>query len=108
LRSTEYWIKKADIWKKESIEHLGEPIPIDAVLLDKLSKTQRQEIAEQTEMERVANLTTKQKIEEKEAALNAAKREVRYMKDEANIADEPFDAKTEYQLRKTKIEQKYA
>jgi len=106
-RDTEYWIKQANTWNKHKIEYLGETLPQNAVLSDKLSETQQQEIAEQDEEVRLANLTPDQKAEEKEAAIIAAKREVRNLKEEAEIAGESFDAKTEYQLRKAKIDKKY-
>jgi hypothetical protein len=107
LRNTEYWIEQSGVWSKQKIECLGETIPPKAVLPEKLSQIQQSEIAEQTEAARLANLTPDQKTEEKEAALTAAKQEVRRLKEEAEIADEPFDAKAEYQLRKAKIEKKY-
>ena len=104
----ECWIKQSDIWVKKKIELLGETLPHGAVLPDELSQTQQQEIADQIERERIANLTPEQKTQEKENAVAAAKREVRFLKEEAEIADEPFNAKAEYQSRKTAIEQKYA
>ena len=107
-RNTEYWINQSGTWEKKKIELLGETLPHGAVLPDELSQTQPQEISEQTEMERIANLSPEQKTQEKEAAIAAAKREVRFMKEEADIADEPFDAKAEYQARKAAIENKYA
>ena len=107
LRNTEYWIKQSGIWNKRKIERLGETLPQKAVLPENLSKTQQSEIAEQTEAERLANLTSDQKAEEKEAALTTAKREVICLKEEAEIAGEPFDAAAEYQVRKLKIEEKY-
>jgi hypothetical protein len=82
-------------------------LPQDAVLPDALSQIQHSEIAEQNEAERLANLTPDQIASEKEAALTAAKREVRNLKEEAEIAGESFDAATEYRLRKSKIEKKY-
>jgi len=106
-RNTEYWIKQANTWNKHIIEHTGETLPQNAVLNDNLSETQQKEIAEQNERERLANLTPEQKADEIEAALTAIKREVRIQKEEAEIAGEPFDAKTEYQLRKAKIDEKY-
>jgi len=106
-RDTEYWIKQDEVWNKQKIEHMGETLPQNAVLPDALSQTQQQEIAEKDETTRLANLTPDQKAEEKDAALTAAKREVRYLKEEAEIAGESFDAKKEYQLRKAKIEEKY-
>jgi len=106
-RDTEYWIIQDGSWNKQKIEQIGESLPQDAILPDKLSQTQQREIAEQNEAARLANLTPEQKTEEKEAALAAAKREVRRLKEEAEIAGEPFDAAIEYQSRKTKIEEKY-
>jgi regulator of protease activity HflC (stomatin/prohibitin superfamily) len=106
--NTEYWIKQDGVWNKQKIERMGETLLQNAVVPEELSQTQQQhEIAEQNEAERFANLTLDQKAEEKEAALTAAKREVRILKEEAEIAGEPFDAATEYQLRKTRIEKKY-
>jgi hypothetical protein len=107
LRNTEYWIKQSGVWNKQKIERLSETLPPKAVLPEKLSQIQQSEIAEQTEAARLANLTPDQKTEEKEAALTVAKQEVRRLKEEAEISDEPFDAKAEYQLRKAKIEKKY-
>ncbi|MDR0454520.1 MAG: hypothetical protein LBH05_06900 [Deferribacteraceae bacterium] len=106
LRNTEYWIKQSGVWSKQKIERLGEALLPKAVLPEKLSQIQQSEIAEQTEAARLADLTPDQKTEEKEAALTAAKQEVRRLKEEAEIADEPFDAKAEYQLRKTKKKKK--
>jgi len=107
-RDTEYWIKQSDIWSKNKIERFGETLPHGAILLDELSQTQQKEIAEQTEAERIANLSPEQKNHEKEAAIAAVKREVRCLKDEADIADEAFNAKAEYQSRKAAIENKYS
>ena len=107
LRDTEYWLEQSGILKKKKIELIGEILPNEAVLSEELSQTQQQEIAKQAETERIENLSPEQKTQEKEAALAAAKREVRYLKDEADIAEEPFDAKAEYQSRKAAIEQKY-
>jgi hypothetical protein len=104
LRNTEYWIKQSGIWNKRKIERLGETLPQKAILPEKLSQTQQSEISEQTEAARLSNLTPDQKNEEKAAALTAAKQEVRRLKEEAEIADEPFDTKAEYQLRKAKFE----
>jgi len=106
-RDTEYWVKQDEVWNKQKIECMGETLPQNAVLPDELSQTQQQEIAEQNEAVRFANLTPAQKTEEKETSLAAAKREVRCLKEEAEIAGEPFDAATEYKLRKAKIEEKY-
>jgi len=107
MRNTEYWIKQANKWIKQKIEHIGETLPQNAILPDKLSETQQREIAEQNEQARLENLTPEQKAQEKEAALTAIKREVRILKEEAEIAEESFDAKEEYQLRKAKLEEKY-
>jgi len=107
LRNTEYWIKQDSGWEKHKIEHIGETLPTNVVLPDELSTAQQHEIAEQNEAARFANLTPVQKTKEKEAALSAVKREVRCLKEEAEIAGEPFDAAMEYQLRKVSIEEKY-
>lgn len=107
LRGKEYWIKQTGVWNKQKIERMGETFPENAVLPDELSKMQQEEIAEQNEAERIANLTQEQIAEEKIAALTAAKREVRVLKEEAEIAGESFNASTEYQLRKAKIEERY-
>jgi ribosomal protein L24 len=118
LRNKEYYIKKAGLWEKQKINSLGQTLPKNAVLSDELTTTQQREIAEQEEEERqkiiekeeevrIANLTPEQKDEEKKEALTIAKREVRILKEEAEIADEPFDATKEYQIRKAKIEEKY-
>jgi len=107
-RGTEYWIKQTDIWVKRTIDHLGETFPEGAVLSEALTHIQHREIAEQAEEDRVMKLTQEQKVKEKEAALAAAKREVRILKEEAEIAGEKFDTTTEYQSRLAKIEAKYA
>jgi hypothetical protein len=106
-RGTEYWMKRAGNWKKEKVEHLEETIPAGAILPEDLLQTQQKEIADQAEAERVANLAPDKKTEEKEAALAAALREVRILKEEAEIAGNPFDASAEYKLRKKGIEEKY-
>jgi len=106
-RDMEYYVKQEDVWNKQKIERMGETLPLNAVLPDDLSQTQQQEITDQTDAARIFNLTPNQKAEEKEVALTSAKREVRCLKEEAEIAGEPFDAKKEYQLRKAKIEEKY-
>ena len=107
-RGAEYWLKQSGLWEKKKIQLLGETLPHGAVLPEELSQTQQQEIAGQTERGRIANLSPEQKTQEKEAAIAAAKGEVRILKDEADIADEPFNAKAEYQSRKAAIELKYA
>jgi len=106
-RGTEYWMKQDGRWEKEKIEHFGEILPTYAVLPEKLLQTQQKEIAEQAEEIRVANLDPDKKTEEKEAVLAAALREVRILKEEAEIAGNSFDASAEYKLRKKEIEKKY-
>jgi len=118
LRNTEYWIEQAGVWEKHKIESIRQTLPPNAVWPDELTETQqreiteqenaeRQKIIEQEEAERITNLTPEQRNKEIEQVLTVAKREVRYLKEEAEIAGEPFDAVTEYQLRKAKIEEKY-
>jgi hypothetical protein len=108
IRNKEYWLKQSKIWKLYTIEHFGETLPEDAVLPTDLSPAQQNEIAEQKEADRIANLTPEERAEEKEATLAAARQRVRILKEEAEIADEPFDAKAEYQAQKAKIEKLYA
>jgi hypothetical protein len=107
FRDQDYWLKQSGTWIKYKIEGLGEPLPAKAVLPENLSAVQQQEIAEQTETERLANLTPEEKAKEKESALAAAKQRIRIQKEEAEIAAEPFDAKAEFQAQKAKIEEKY-
>jgi len=107
FRNTEYWIKRSGIWSKQKIKYIAEMFPSDAVLPEKLSQIQQREISEQNEAQRIAELTLEQKNDEKEAALTAAKREVRYLKEEAEITGEPFDAAMEFQLKKAEIEKKF-
>jgi len=106
-RNTEYWIKQTNTWNKQIIERIGETFPQNAVLPENLSESQQQEIAEQNERTRLANLTPQQRAEEWATAVQAIKREVRNLKEEAEIAGESFDAQGEYRLRKAKIDEKY-
>jgi hypothetical protein len=108
LRGTEYWIKQSGNWNKHKIEELGQTLPPGAVLPETLSRSQRKEIDEQAEVERVAVLTPEEKMAEMETALASARHEIRIQKEDAEAVGEPFDAPAEYQSRKTKIEEKYA
>jgi hypothetical protein len=105
-RNANFW-KKDPTWKKETIKRLGETIPADGFLEEDLDETQRKEIAEEEEVRRIAGLTPEQKNKEKEALLNAAKREATLLKSDADIAGEQFDASAWFRGKKADIEEKY-
>jgi hypothetical protein len=107
-RDLEYWITKNGKWSQKKIEHIGEEFPEGAVLDKNLTSEQRQEIAIQKETDRMAALTPEQKALEKENAINNAKSAARIRKEEAEIADEEFNAKAWFQQMKAEIEAKYA
>ena len=107
-RGTDYWIKQSDNWSKHTIEELGKNLPAGAVPPENLSRSQKKEIDEQTEAERIAGLSPEEKTAEMETALASARHEIRVQKEDAEAVDEPFDAPAEYQSRKAKIEEKYA
>jgi hypothetical protein len=107
-RGVSYWIKQDETWVHAAIEHIGVALPSGAVLQEELTPDQNNEIREQQEAARLAALTPDQKAAEKENALNTAKTTARIKKEEAEVADEEFNAKAWFQQRKAEIEAKYA
>jgi hypothetical protein len=104
----EYLIKENGEWDKRIVEDAGIPLPEGSVLPDAMTPGQRDELQAQNERNRIASLSAKEKADEKVKSLASAKTEARVKKEEAEIADEAFDAKAWYQNRKAEIELKYA
>jgi hypothetical protein len=108
FRGVEYWEKDEAGWGKHRIDRMGTRIPQGAILPDSLTSEQRAEIAAQHDAERIAALPPDKLREEEQAAIQAAKSEARIKKEEADIAEEPFDAKAWFRNRKAEIESKYS
>jgi hypothetical protein len=107
FRGVEYWEKDDAGWNKHRIDRIGMPIPAGAILPESLTPEQWAEIAARHETERIAALPPEKLQEEKEAEIQAAKSEARIKKEEAEIADEAFDAKAWFKNKKAEIEEKY-
>jgi len=63
FRGVEYWRKPADKWLQEKIEHIGEPLPPDAVKQEELNGEQQREIDEQQKAERFDAMTPEEQAE---------------------------------------------
>jgi hypothetical protein len=107
-RGVEYWRKSSGKWVKEKIEKVGITLPSGAKLTDALTPEIQAEISAQQEADRLAALTPEQKASEIEGRVNALKREAVLKKQDAEIADETFDAKAWFQAEKASVQQKYA
>jgi hypothetical protein len=105
-RNTEYWVK-GQTWTKQKIETLGETLPADGILEEDLTESQRKEIAEEKEIERISKLTPEERATEKQDRLNALKREATLLKSDAEIAGEDFNALAWFQAKKAEVEAKY-
>jgi len=104
----EYMIKKSGRWAKEKIEDIDVDLPGNAVLLDKLTLEQQQEITAQNEADRIAGLTPEKKAEEKSNRLHALAREANNKEADAELLEEPFDKKEWLNPKKQEIERLYA
>jgi hypothetical protein len=112
-RDMEYWKQnKSGRWVQEKIAAIGEAVPGNAVVLDRLDQERRREIeqaiAAQKETDRLASLTPEQKAEEKRAKLHALAREALQKAEEAELLDEDFDKQAWIQPKKAEIEALYA
>jgi hypothetical protein len=107
-RGTEYRLKTAGTWAKDTLEHIGEALPAGAVLPDALTEAQRAEITGQEEAARVAALTPEAKAAEKQAALDAAADEAGRLSRRAAIQGAAFDTAAYYAEKRAAIEEKYA
>lgn len=101
-----WWVRKDGKLEEIKIEAVDAEIPKGAVR--ELSDAERQEYQARRESERIAGLSSGEKTKEIEARITALKREAALKKQEAEIADEDFDAKAWYQEKKAEIEVKYA
>jgi len=104
----EYWNKKNGKWVKSKIDEIGIAPPKAAVLLDKLSREQQEEINAQQEEERIANLTPEKKEEEKDARLHALAREALNKAEEAELLGQVFDKKAWVSSKIQNVERMYA
>jgi hypothetical protein len=103
-----YYLKENGKWHKRIVGEIGVTVPEGGYTEERLSSEMREEISVQADMERIDGLSTEEKAKEKAAALASAKSEARVKKEEADIADEAFDAGGWFQSRKSEIEAKYA
>jgi hypothetical protein len=103
-----YYIKENGKWDKKVIDEVGVTVPEGALMEEDLTSEMREEILYQAELERIAALSAEEKEKEKESAIALVKSEARLKKEEADIADEVFDAKAWFGARKDEIEAKYA
>ena len=71
-RGREYWKKTDDTWAMTRISEIWATKPTGSKLYKNLTDADRLEIAEQTEVERVAALTAEQKTAEKDRMITAA------------------------------------
>jgi hypothetical protein len=111
LRDEEYWIKKGGRWVTDRILNLGIYPPQGAIYTDELSeelyKSQREEIADQNEKDRIASLSDGQREKELEAALDALADEADRLERRAQIRDKDFDAAAWYREGEAKLNEKY-
>jgi hypothetical protein len=108
LTGVSYYIKENSKWEERRIEEIGETVPEGGFMADKLTPEITGEIDVQREQERIDALSREEKAKEREALLESVKSEARRKKEEAEIADEDFDAKAWFSSRKAEIEAKYA
>jgi hypothetical protein len=115
LRGVEYWQKEASRWTHVKIVKIGEDVPKKgAVLPDKLTAEQREEIAVQERADRIAALSPDEKDAEKQAQIKAVFKEALARKQEAELEAEvndtpmAFDSVAWARERKTEIEAQYA
>ncbi|MBU1080896.1 MAG: hypothetical protein KKB59_10460 [Spirochaetes bacterium] len=101
------WWAKDGTWKRETTEQLGVPIPPGAILEEKLSESQKLEIAAESAAARLAGLTVEEREAEKTGALKAAAQEAANQKTLAEITGEKFDAAAWYSAKKAEIEKIY-
>jgi hypothetical protein len=114
FRGTDYWQKSGGRWEKIKIEHIGEVIPAGTFAPDALTTQQREEIAAQVSMDRIAALPPEEKEKEKQAQIKAAIHEAVMKKQEAELEAEVNNAPMEFDSvawvreRKSEIEALYA
>jgi len=106
-KGADYHIKRSGKWKLEKIEDIGIELPDGAILQENLTREQREEIAAQTEIERIENLTPEQKEAEKENALDALADEADRLDRRHKIRKKPFDPVAHYEMNAKRIEAKY-
>jgi hypothetical protein len=105
-RGIEYWAQEENKWVKRKIEMLGVAL---AGTLDKdLTTEQRAGIAAQQETDRISELSVEDKIKERDNHIASLKREAVLKSQEAEIAEEEFDAKAWFRSKRAEIEAKYA
>jgi hypothetical protein len=104
----EYWTLKNDVWKKEKIVGIGITVPDGAIFDADLTEEQRKQIADQTEAERIANLSLEDRQKEKRSRLLSAFHTAKAKEEEAEFLGEEFDKDTWLQEQKNIIEQTYA
>jgi len=107
-RGVEYWVQKSGKWEKDKIEEIGIKLPAGAVLPESLTQKQQVEIASQQEAQRIAGLTTEEKVAEKQVALNNLADEADKLDRRAKIQQQIFDPIIWYREQAGAIEAKYA
>jgi hypothetical protein len=107
-RGVKYWKKDGSRWVIDEVKKIGTTVPMGGVIESALTNEQQKEIATQKENERIAGLTLEQKMAEKEANITSVLNEARIKKENAEIAEEEFDAKLWFKTKKAEIEEKYA
>ena len=107
-RGVEYRRKDGGKWIQGKIENIGEKLPAKAVIADKLTPEQQQEISAQEEAERIAAMSAEDKAQAKQAALDALADEADRLDRRAKIQGKEFDPVAYYNERTGAIETKYA
>jgi hypothetical protein len=103
-----YYLKENGKWHKRIVGEIGVTVPEGGFREEELTSEMREEISGQADRERIAGLNAEEKAKEKADALASAKSKARVKKEEADVADEAFDARAWFQTRKAEIEAMYA
>jgi len=104
----EYWTNENNVWKKEKVEGIGIAIPNNAIFDTDLTEKQRKEIADQTEKERIANLSSEERQKEKRGRLLSVFHTAKTKAEEAEFLGEEFDKEAWLREQKDEIERIYA
>jgi hypothetical protein len=85
FRGRRYWKKSGTAWAMAEITRLGDKPASGAVEESKLSESQREEIADQVEKERMAGLSSAKRAAEKAAVIGGAVARAAQMKSELEV-----------------------
>lgn len=106
-----FWKKNGNKWQKTEIAELGQKPPVGGIENNMLNESQKTEIAEQLETERIEGLTSQQKLEEKNQKLDSLLKQAGIYKSELEIqndSDPLGKSQVWYNAEAQKIEDKYA